>query len=99
MTPSLDRISINHMLILPTLTKYLAGSTALVGFLSEMAKQGHVSAASMNSSVGFLLHPLDVPGLAILISPGIQLGRNCLPAIAGACVGIALRSAGSALLS
>ncbi len=99
LSPALEWLGIDHALILPTITKYLAGSTALAGVVSEMAQHGQIAAASINSSSGFLLHPLDVPGVAILISPGIRLGKNCLPAIAGACVGITLRTIGTIALN
>jgi spore maturation protein SpmB len=99
LTPVLRRLDIDQALLLPTITKYLAGSTALVGVVSEMSKQGQITPSAINNSAGFLLHPLDVPGVAILVSAGVRLGRTCLPAIGGACVGIALRAAGAMLLS
>ena len=94
-SPALAQFGINPELVLPAMTKYLAGSTVLVGVMSEMAKHGEISAAAVNSSAGFLLHPLDVPGVAILMSAGARLGKNCLPAVIGGCFGIAIRSAGT----
>jgi spore maturation protein SpmB len=96
-SPALTQFGINPELILPTMTKYLAGSTALVGVMSEMARHGEITVAAVNSSAGFLLHPLDMPGVAILMSAGVRLGKNCLPAIIGGCFGIAIRSAGTML--
>lgn len=97
MTPILVHLGLDPALILPAVSKYLAGSTALVGVVSEMAKNSQITPASINRGAGFLLHPLDVPGVAILISAGARLSRNCLPAIGGACVGIAVRTAGPVL--
>lgn len=97
LVPTLGQLGIDQSLILPTITKYLAGSTALVGVVSEMAKHGQLSPATLTTGSGFLLHPLDVPGVAILISAGARVGRNCLPAIGGACVGIVLRTVATVL--
>lgn len=97
-SPALARLGIDPALILPAITKYLAGSTALVGVVSELSSHGQITPGVINRGAGFLLHPLDLPGVAILISPGVRLGRNCLPAIAGACVGIGLRTLGTMLL-
>ena len=99
LAPVLGHLGINQALILPTITKYLAGSTALVGVVEEMAKQGHIGPSVMGRGAGFLLHPLDVPGVAILISAGPRLSRTWRPAVGGACIGIALRVAGTALLT
>jgi spore maturation protein SpmB len=92
LAPMLARSGIDAALILPAVTKYLAGSTALVGVVSEISKQAPIAGASINGAAGFLLHPLDLPGVAIFISASRRLGQVCLPAIAGASVGIAVRT-------
>lgn len=94
LAPALARIGVDPGLILPMLTKYLAGSTALVGVANEMAAHGHLAPAMVSvGGAGFLLHPLDLPGLAILLSAGKRVGKTAVPAIAGGCIGIALRTA------
>jgi spore maturation protein SpmB len=98
LAPMLARLGIDPALILPGVTKYLAGSTALVGVVNEVAKQTPIAGASINGSAGFLLHPLDLPGVAIFISASKRLSLVCLPAIAGASVGILLRTALTTLL-
>jgi spore maturation protein SpmB len=90
-SPYLARSGVDPALVLPTVTKYLAGSTALVGVVHEIAQHKPIAASSINGSAGFLLHPLDLPGVAIFISASKRLGAVCLPAIAGACAGIATR--------
>lgn len=89
--PLLSRLGVDPMLILPAVTKYLAGSTALVGIVHETTKAAPIAPASIQASSGFLLHPLDLPGVAIFLSSSKRLGRVCLPAIAGGCIGIACR--------
>jgi spore maturation protein SpmB len=92
LSPALGRFGVDPALVLPTVTKYLAGSTALVGVVHEVAQQAPISASSINGSAGFLLHPLDVPGVLIFVSASKRLGSVSLPAIAGALIGIAFRT-------
>ncbi len=98
LTPLLVLLGIDPALILPTLTKYLAGGTAMMGVMDEMLRNGQASAALLNASAGFLIHPFDVPGVAVLISAGPRVARVWKVAALGACVGIGVRTLGHALL-
>lgn len=98
LTPLLLLLGIDPALILPTLTKYLAGGTAMMGVMDEMLRNGQASAALLNASAGFLIHPFDVPGVAVLISAGPRVARVWKVAALGACVGIGARTLGHALL-
>lgn len=98
LTPLLVLLGIDPALILPTLTKYLAGGTAMMGVMDEMLRNGQASAALLNASAGFLIHPFDVPGVAVLISAGPRVARVWKVAALGACVGIGARTLGHALL-
>lgn len=98
LTPLLVLLGIDPALILPTLTKYLAGGTAMMGVMDEMLRNGQASAALLNASTGFLIHPFDVPGVAVLISAGPRVARVWKVAALGACVGIGARTLGHALL-
>ena len=99
LAPLLTSLSINSVLILPTLTKYLAGGTAMMGVMDEMRRTGQVSAQLLNQSAGFLISPFDLPGVAVLISAGRRVATVWKPAALGACLGIALRTVGHALLA
>ena len=95
--PLLLAIGIDPILILPTLTKYLAGGTAMMGVMDDMRRAGQVSVELLNASAGFLIHPFDIPGVAVLISAGKRIAAVWKPAALGACVGIAVRSIGHAV--
>lgn len=97
LTPLLALAAIDPHLITPTLTKYLAGGTAMMGVMDEMRRSGQATAAMINASAGFLIHPFDLPGVAVLISAGRRVGRVWKPAALGACVGIAVRGLGHLL--
>jgi hypothetical protein len=90
--------NLDTALILPTLTKYLAGGTAMLGVADEMLRHGQMSVALLNASAGFLIHPLDIPGVAVLISSGRRVAGVWKPAALGAGVGILVRALGHALI-
>jgi len=94
LSPSLQRSGIHPYYVLPTLTKYLAGGTALVGLAGQMNKTMDLPPQFWDNASGFLLHPLDIPGVAILISAGYRVRQGWLPALLGAIVGIFVRTAG-----
>jgi spore maturation protein SpmB len=98
LSPILGLLGIDPILILPGLTKYLAGGTAMMGVMDEMRRAGQVSAQLLNQSAGFLISPFDLPGVAVLISAGRRVAAVWKPAALGACIGIALRTLGHALM-
>lgn len=97
LAPVLGHAGIDPALVLPTLTKLLAGGTAMMGVMDEMLKSGAAAPALLNASAGFLIHPLDIPGVAVLISAGRRTAAVWKPAALGAAVGIGCRMLGQAL--
>ncbi len=99
LTPVLGTLGLDPALILPTVVKYLAGGTAMLGTVDELLRQGQFTPILLNQSAGFLINPLDLPGVAILVSAGRRVAEVWKPAALGAAVGIALRTLGHALLA
>jgi len=97
LTPLLNLLAIDPILILPTLTKYLAGGTAMMGVVDDLRRSGQMSEQLLNASAGFLISPFDLPGVAVLISAGRRVAAVWKPAALGACVGILLRTMGHLL--
>lgn len=97
LTPLLTLAAIDPAIVLPTLTKYLAGGTAMLGVMDEMRRTGQASAEFLNASAGWLISPFDIPGVAVLISAGRRVAAVWKPAALGACVGIAVRTIGHAM--
>lgn len=96
--PALGLVGIDPSLVLPTLTKVIAGGTAMMGIMDEMVRSGTATADTINSSAGFLINPFDVAGVAVLISAGRRVANVWKPAALGAIVGIMLRSLGHTVL-
>ncbi|NFV80544.1 nucleoside recognition domain-containing protein [Magnetospirillum aberrantis] len=97
LAPALTLVGIDPAVILPTFTKYLAGGTAMLGVVDEQVRAGTMPAGLLNASAGFLIHPLDVPGVAVLMSAGRRVAAVWKPACLGAAIGIAVRTAGHLL--
>ncbi|MDS4019690.1 MAG: nucleoside recognition domain-containing protein [Candidatus Competibacter sp.] len=97
LTPLLGALGIDPALVLPAVVKYLAGGTAMLGTVDELLRQGHFTTALLNQSAGFLINPLDLPGVAILVSAGRRVAGVWKPAALGAGAGIAVRTLGHAL--
>ena len=100
LAPALLAIGADPALLLPTLTKFLAGGTAMMGVMDEMLRAGTASIATLNgASAGLLVHPLDIPGVAVLLSAGRRVAAVWRPAALGALVGLAVRMGGHMLLA
>lgn len=97
LSPALLALSIDPALVLPAFTKYLAGGNAMMGVVGEMIREKHMTPPVLNTAAGFLINPLDVPGVAVLTSAGRRVAAVWKPAALGACVGIALRTVGHLL--
>lgn len=96
--PALGLVGIDPSLVLPTLTKVIAGGTAMMGIMDEMVRSGTATADTINHSAGLLINPFDVAGVAVLISAGRRVANVWRPAALGAIVGIMLRSLGHVML-
>jgi hypothetical protein len=92
LTPLLKSASVDPIIILPTLTKYLAGGTAVMGLFDDMRRHGLADSRLINESAGWLIHALDVPGIAIMASAGKRVAGVWKPAALGACIGIGVRT-------
>ncbi|AST68319.1 nucleoside recognition domain-containing protein [Kosakonia cowanii] len=98
LTPLMSFFHISTVYVLLTLTKCLAGGTAYFGVASEMAQHGQLTAAQINASAGFLVQTLDLPGIGIFLGIASRFVRLFRFALAGAIVGILLRTLLHALL-
>ncbi len=92
LAPAMATLQLDPALILPTITKYVGGGTAMMGIMDEMLRQGSLTVEAMNASAGFLIHPLDIPGVAVLIAAGRRVAGVWRHAALGAAAGIAVRA-------
>jgi spore maturation protein SpmB len=93
LTPLLNALNLPGSIILATITKYIAGGTAMMGVVKDFLDQGQMTITEFNRLAGFLIHPYDVAGIAVLISAGPRVAEVLKPALAGAAIAIILRTA------
>lgn len=89
--PFLSLLGIPAAAVLPLVTKYVAGGTAMVGIVVEAIQGGVMSSTELNRIAGFALNPLDPVGLAVLAAAGPRIGHLIRPVIGPVLVGILLR--------
>jgi hypothetical protein len=78
--------------VLPIATKFVAGGTAMMGIAISLVKEGALTPLELNRMAGLAINPLDIVGVAVLISAGRRVASTIKPAILGALVGILIRS-------
>lgn len=92
LAPLFAGLDLPGSMAVPIVTKFIAGGTAMMGVVMDLAAQGEVTAAQVNRVAGLLVHPLDLAGVAIIAGAGPRVARVVGPAALGAAVAIALRT-------
>lgn len=92
LTPLFTFFDLPTSMLLPIITKYIAGGTAMMGVTIDFMNQGMISKQELNQMAGFLIHPLDLAGVAIYLSAGSRLASVLKPALYGAAIAIIMRS-------
>nr|CAA6830717.1 MAG: Nucleoside recognition family protein [uncultured Thiotrichaceae bacterium] len=92
LTPLFVILDLPAAALLPAVTKYIAGGTAMMGVMMDSMEQGLVSVGEFNRLAGFLINPLDVAGVAIMMTAGSRVAEVIKPALYGAAVAIVIRS-------
>lgn len=91
-TPLFNLFGLSSTAVLPIVTKFMAGGTAMLGVSMQLVQEGTLSIAEINRLAGFMINPLDIVGVALLMSAGAKTASVVRPAIAGAICGVASRA-------
>lgn len=91
MSPLLTRIGIPGIAVLPIVTKFIAGGTAMMAILLDLMRDNMMNVSELNRMAGFTLNPLDPVGLAVLMATGPRVAKVAKPAIFAAIIGIIFR--------
>lgn len=92
LSPLFAWIDLPSITALPIITKAIAGGTAMMAVSQDLLEQGLLTTLDINRTAGFIVHPFDLAGIAILISAGPRVASMLRPAIYGCLVAIALRT-------
>ncbi|SEQ97966.1 Spore maturation protein SpmB [Amphritea atlantica] len=91
LAPVLALVDLPESTVLPIVTKFIAGGTAMMGVTIDLINQGAMTATDLNRIAGFIIHPFDVAGVAILMAAGKRVASIARAAVLGAIVGILVR--------
>lgn len=91
LAPALALIGLPESTVLPIVTKFIAGGTAMMGVTIDLLNQGAMSAVDLNRIAGFVISPFDVAGVAILLAAGKRVAAVARAAMLGALVGTIVR--------
>ncbi|WP_172327155.1 nucleoside recognition family protein [Mangrovicoccus sp. HB161399] len=94
----LTALGLDQALLLPLITKMIAGNTAVVGMLMAPGTATAIPADELNATVGLLFQSLDLAGLAIFLAALPFLAKVWKQAVFGAAFGIAVRMALTAIV-
>lgn len=78
--------------LLLTITRFVAGGTAMMGLMIEQVQAGVLSARDVNLLAGLMISPLDLAGVAIFATAGKEVAKVMKIAVLGALVGVIFRS-------
>jgi spore maturation protein SpmB len=92
LSPVLNKLQLPGIAMLPIATKFLAGGTAMMGITIPLVQEGTISPLELNRLAGLVINPLDLVGVAVLISAGPRVASTAKAAIFGATVGILVRT-------
>lgn len=92
LSPVLSKLHVPGIAVLPIATKFLAGGTAMMGISIPLVQEGSITPLEFNRLAGLVINPLDLVGVAVLISAGPRVASVVRPAILGAVVGIIVRT-------
>lgn len=93
LAPALQSAGLSTVAVLPVVTKYLGGGTAMMGVAMNLGAEGTLTAVELNRIAGFMINPLDLVGVPVLMAAGPRVRAVVKPAILGALVGILVRGA------
>lgn len=91
-TPIFSIFGLSSAAVLPIVTKFMAGGTAMMGVSMQLIQEGSLTIQEFNRLTGFMVNPLDLVGIALLMSAGPKTASIVKPAIFGATCGVAVRA-------
>ncbi|MGB0682031.1 MAG: nucleoside recognition domain-containing protein [Magnetovibrionaceae bacterium] len=98
LAPLFSAIDLPAASALLVVTKFIAGGSAMMAVAVEFVNTDLMLIGDVNRLAGFLIHPLDIAGVAILLSAGPRVAEVARPAMAGAVVAILIRTAAHGVL-
>lgn len=90
--PLFSVLDLSSTSVLPIVTKFLAGGTAMLGVSMQLIQEGVLTIGEVNRLAGLIINPLDIVGVAVLASSGEKTASIVRPALVGAFCGVSVRA-------
>ncbi|MFT6915808.1 MAG: spore maturation protein SpmB [Motiliproteus sp.] len=92
LAPLFAQVDLPSEVLLPIITKFIAGGTAMMGVTVDAVQQGLITSTELNRLAGLLIHTFDLAGIAVLISAGRRVAAVLRPALLAALVALVVRT-------
>lgn len=92
LSPIMGLVGVRGEAILPIITKFFAGGTAMMGVTMDMVNTGTLTPLELNKIAGLMIHPFDLVGIALYPMAGPKVQKVLKPAIYGCLIGILFRA-------
>ena len=89
--PVFSFIGVNSVAVIPVITKFLAGGTAMMAVTIDLIEKGLMTSKDLNMLAGFMINPIDPVGIMVFLSVGLRFQQVLKPVLIASLVGIFIR--------
>jgi spore maturation protein SpmB len=90
-SPIFQLIGISSISVVPIMTKFLAGGTAMMAVAIDMIEKGLMTEKDLNMLAGFIINPIDPVGMMVFLSVGVRFQKVLKPVLIASIVGLIAR--------
>jgi len=89
--PLFDIAGISTISVIPIITKFLAGGTAMMAVVIDMVEKGLMTQKDLNMLAGFMINPIDPVGIMVFLSVGLKFQKVFKPVLIASIFGMLIR--------
>lgn len=89
--PVFSLIGITSVSVVPVITKFLAGGTAMMAVTIDLIEKGLMTSKDLNMLAGFMINPIDPVGIMVFLSVGLRFQKVLKPVLVASLAGIVAR--------
>lgn len=89
--PLFNIAGISSISVIPIITKFLAGGTAMMAVVIDMIEKGLMTQKDLNMLAGFMINPIDPVGIMVFLSVGLKFQKVLKPVLIASIIGMIIR--------
>lgn len=89
--PVFSMIGVSSVSVVPVITKFLAGGTAMMAVTIDLIEKGAMTAKDLNMLAGFMINPIDPVGIMVFLSVGLRFQKVLKPVLLASLTGVVAR--------